>query len=98
MMNIVTLEEVKAHARIDESAEDDILMLYAESAEETVLNLCNRTLEDLYDEYEKIPAAIRHAVLMLIAHSYNQRQPATMQNLYTVPYTLEALIKPYMIL
>lgn len=97
-MNILTLTEIKAHTRIDENTEDAVLELYGESAEELVLNLCNRTLESLYEEYGKIPSSIKHACLMLVAHSYNNRQPASMQTLDTVPYTLDALIKPYMIL
>lgn len=98
MMQIVTLAEIKAHARIDESTEDTILTTYGESAEELVLNLCNRTLDSIIEEYGNVPVNIKHAVLMLVAHSYSQRQPASLQNLYTVPYTLDALIKPYMIL
>ena len=95
-MNIVTLEDIRLHTRIDSTAEDDILTLYADSAEATVLNLMERTIEDLYDEYGEIPAPIKHAVLMLVDHSYAQRSPASIQNLYSVPYTLDALIKPYM--
>lgn len=97
-MMIVTLEEIKAHTRIDENTEDSVLELYGGSAEETVLGMCNRSLESLYEEYGKVPDNIKHAVLMLAAWSYTQRQPASMQNLYAIPYTFDALVKPYMIL
>lgn len=97
-MNIITLDEIKQHCRIDENYEDDLLILYGESAEELVLNLCERSLDNLVETYGKIPANIKQACLMLVAHSANRREPVSMQNLYSVPYTLEALIKPYMIL
>lgn len=97
-MNIVTLTEIKAQTRIEGSAEDTYLSLLGDSAEATVLNILNRTLEDLYDTYGTIPVPIKHAVLMLVSHSYTMREPASIQNLYTVPYTLDALVKPYMIL
>lgn len=97
-MRIITLEEIKAHCRIEEDYEDSMLELYGESAEELVLQLCERTLDDIVETYGGIPANIKHACLMLTAHSANRREPASMSNLYTVPYTLEALIKPYMIL
>ena len=42
MMKYLTLEYIKAHSRIDELREElgetDLVTLYAESAEETVLN------------------------------------------------------------
>lgn len=102
MMQIINLEYIKAHSRIDEIREEtfeqDLLELYGESAEATILNMLNRTLESIYEEYGDIPAPIKHACLFLVDHSYSQRSPVTMNNLYTVPYTLDALIKPYMIL
>lgn len=97
-MNIITIANLKKHARIDDDVEDDMLELYAESAEDLVLNLLNRDIESLYEEYGKIPKAIEHACLILAAHSFSNREPASIQNLYNVPYTLDALIKPYMIL
>lgn len=102
MMQIISIEYIKAHSRIDDirndEFENELLELYGESAEKTVLNLLNRSIESLYEEYGKIPAPIMHACLFLVDHSYSQRSPVTMNNLYTVPYTLDALIKPYMIL
>lgn len=102
MMQIISLDYIKAHSRIDEIRtslhEDDLITLYAESAEATVLNWLNRTLEDIIDEYGAVPAPIQHACLFLVDHSYSQRSPVSMNNLYTVPYTVDALLKPYMIL
>ena len=98
MMQILTLEDIKKHTRIDDDLDDELLEIYGESAEELVLQLCNRTIESLYEQYGRIPGNIRLACLMLTAHSFTHREPASIQNLYTVPYTLDALIKPYMIL
>lgn len=97
-MNIVTLAEIKAHTRIDGNVEDSILTIYGDSAEGMVLNLLGRDLESIAEEYGCIPTSIKHATLLLVAHSYTQREPASMQNLYQVPYSVDALLKPYMIL
>lgn len=97
-MNIVSIELIKAHCRIDSDIEDVLLELYAESAEETVLNYLNSSIESLYEKFGKIPNAIIQATLMLVEHSYTQRSPVSQTNLYTVPYTFDALVKPYMIL
>ena len=99
-MNILTLEQIKAQCRIDPEMtdEDQLRELYGAAAEETVLNYCNRSLESLYEEYGRIPAAITQGALMLVANSYKNREPASVANLYLVPYTFDALVKPYMIL
>ena len=102
MMKYITLEYIKSHSRIDELRENlretDLVTLYAESAEQTVLNYLNRSLEDLIDNYAEVPAPVMHATLMLVDLSYMQRSPISVQNLYTVPYTFDVLLKPYMIL
>ena len=102
MMKYLTLDYIKSHSRIDELHEDlgetDLVTLYAESAEETVLNYLNRSLEDLIDNYAEVPAPVMHATLMLVDLSYMQRSPISVQTLYTVPYTFDVLLKPYMIL
>ena len=33
---------------------------------------------------------------MLVAQSYQHREPMSPQNLYTVPYAFDLLLKPYM--
>lgn len=99
-MRILTLELIKAQCRIEPemTEEDALLKLYGNAAEETVLNYCNRSLESIYEEYGSIPAAITQGCLLLVANSYKNREPASMTNLYLVPYTFDALVKPYMIL
>ncbi len=99
-MNILTLDLIKQQCRIEPemTEEDSLLELYGNAAEETVLNYCNRTLESLYEEYGSIPTAITQGALLLVANSYKNREPASITNLYLVPYTFDALVKPYMIL
>ena len=99
-MSMLTLDLIKQQCRIEPemTEEDSLLELYGNAAEETVLNYCNRTLESLYEEYGSIPTAITQGALLLVANSYKNREPASITNLYLVPYTFDALVKPYMIL
>ena len=99
-MRILTLELIKAQCRIEPemTEEDALLELYGNAAEETVLNYCNRSLESIYEEYGSIPAAIVEGCLLLVANSYRYGEPASITNLYQVPYTFDAIVKPYMIL
>lgn len=97
-MRWLDLEYIKAHSRIDYDCEDDLLELYADSAEETVLNLLGRSFEDLVEECGEVPAPVKQAALMLVDLSYKERSPISPQQLYAVPYTVDVLIKPYMVL
>jgi len=95
MMQIVTLEEIKANSRIDYNDEDTLLEMYRQSAEETLKSILDRTWEDVIDEYGEIPTPIRHAVLMLVEHWHVHRGPIGPTALYNVPYTIDFLVKPY---
>lgn len=95
-MKWLTIDWIKQHSRIDFDCEDDLLELYGESAEQTVLNVCNRTMEGIADTYGKVPAPLYVAALMLVEVSYTQRAPITQQNMYTVPYAFDMMVKPYM--
>lgn len=98
MMRIITLEEIKRHGRIECDFENELIEEYGESAEETVLNLLNRSYEDLIEKYGKVPKPIWEACVMLAVYSYQHRVMSSGQRLYDVPYTFDAKIRPYMVL
>ena len=99
-MKWLTLEGIKAQCRIepDFHDEDDLLVEIGEGAEETVLNLCNRTYENLKEKYGKVPVSIVRASKLLVDIGYQYRSPVNTQQMYAVPYTFDLLIKPYMLL
>lgn len=91
---------LKMHSRIDYDCEDALLELYGNAAEETVMNILGRDYDDIKatfgTEEADIPAAIIQASLILVDTSYTQRTAVSPQNLYTVPYGFDTLVKPYM--
>ena len=99
-MKWLKIDYIKQHSRIDYDCEDGLLELYGESAEETVLNVINRTYDEVVAKFgtedKPIPAALIHASLLLVEVSYPQRGPISQQNMYTVPYAFDMLVKPYM--
>ena len=98
-MKYLTFEQIKAQLRLDDEQaelEKDLLEDYGEAAEDTVLNICNRTLEDIFEQYGKVPAPLRRATLLLVDNSYKERSPISPQNMSSVPYAFDLLIKPYM--
>jgi uncharacterized phage protein (predicted DNA packaging) len=97
-MKWLTLDKIKQQCRIEQNFhdEDEILELYGESAEEALMAVLNRTYEDLFEEYGRVPMPVVHASLMLVDMSYQYRSPVSAQNMGLVPYTFDLLIKPYM--
>lgn len=95
-MNWLDLPTIKEHLRITEDYEDEMLKIYGDSAEETVLNYLGYSYEELLEKYTTVPTPIKHATLMLVDVSYQQRSPIATTNMYLVPYTFDTLVKPYM--
>ena len=95
-MKWLTLEWIKKHSRIDFDCEDDLLELYGESAEDTVLNVIARSYTEVIEHYGEVPKPLFVAALMLVEVSYTQRAPITPQNMYTVLYSFDMMLKPYM--
>ena len=91
-MKFLTFDMIKAQLRLDDEQaklEYDLLNDYGEAAEDAVLNICHRTITDIFEQYGMVPKALVQAGLMLVAQSYQHREPASPQNLYAVPYAFD---------
>ena len=95
-MKWLTLEWIKKHSRIDFDCEDALLELYGEDAEETVLNLINRSYEEVMELWGSVPKPLYVAALQLVEVDYNHRSPDSVNNLYAVKYSFDMKVKPYM--
>ena len=97
-MNIITTSDIIDNARLNSEQiahESQMLTLIGDTAEQTVLNLIDRSYYSLLDEFGTIPPPIKTACIMLATHLYEQRTPLSAVNLSTVPYTIDCLLKPY---
>lgn len=110
-LQVVTLDELKQQMRVEESYEDALITNYGKAAERYVIGDTRRTLSELntigYEEsqgavpasdpgVEYFPPMLKVAILMLAANLYRNREPvATGVTPAAIPYTLEAMIKPY---
>lgn len=95
---ILSLNLVKKHVRSDDfSEDDDYLCSLTEAAEQFVIRDTNRTFDELVSMSEDgdFPKTLQQAVLMLVGHWYNQREAVAGVTMTEVPYTIQALIKPY---
>jgi hypothetical protein len=96
-MKWLTLDWIRKHSRLLQDVEEnDLLELYGEDAEETVLNLINRSYTEVVEIWGEVPKPLWVAALMLVEVDYNHRSPESMNNMYAVKYAFEAKIKPYM--
>lgn len=97
IMAVVDLALFKKHVRADDFADDDAYLEYLlETAEAAVIRATNRTQEELEQMGGgEIPAPIKHAIMLIGAHWYNQRESVSTVQMHAVPDSLQALIKPY---
>lgn len=98
-MRYLTFEQIKAQLRLDDVQADmerDLLEMYGEAAEETVLDVIRRSLIDVILTYGGIPKRLVQATLLLVGQSYQHREPASPQNMSIVPYSFDLLLKPMM--
>ncbi len=94
-MEIVSLEQIKTNSRIDGNEEDGIVEQIGETAETLVQAIMERPWEDLQQEFGTVPAPVVRAVLCLADHLYTHRAAVSGTALYAVPYTIDAMLKPY---
>lgn len=87
----------KKHVRADDFAEDDeYLVQLLDTAADAVIKATNRTHDELIKMGDgALPRPILHAILMLGAHWYNQRESVSTVQMHSVPDALTSLIKPF---
>ena len=96
-MSVVNIALLKKHVRADDFSDDDTYLQHLlNAAEQYVFDATNRTkAEILALGGGEIPVTLQQAVLLIAGHWYNQREAVSGVQMAEVPYTLQALIKPF---
>ncbi len=96
-MAVVDFALFKAHVKADDFADDDLYLQHLlKTAEKHVIRATRRTVAELTQMGDgEFPAELQHAILMIGAHWYNQRESDAAVQMYQVPDSLSALIKPF---
>lgn len=103
---IPTLEQVKAQCRIDadDDTENDLLKIYIGAAFKTVENYLNRPLSEMAPAEDAPPTMlqvtddIRLAMLLVIAHWYENREPVISATVVReLPLSYRSLLSSYRI-
>lgn len=97
-----TIEKLRAQCRIDidDTTEDESLMLYYGAARRKAENFINRNLyEDEVPETDLdglvIADDILLALMLLVGHWFNSREEASDVNKMSIPFGFTSLLEPY---
>jgi len=85
----VTIEEVKAHLRIQYDEEDDYLERLIKQAQGAAEDFCRVLFED------DPPEPVRLAVLLMVSHYYENRDNPDKHVYLTMRMAFENLLYPY---
>lgn len=100
-MATVDLALLKKHVNADDfTADDTYLQHLLDAAEAHVIGMTNRTAAELMvpgssEGTAVLPVQLQQAVIMLAGHWYNQREAVSGVQMTEVPYSLQALVKPF---
>lgn len=96
-MATTKLELLKKHVRADDFSDDDQYLAHLlDAAEQYVTTTTNRTSDELLElGGGQMPAPLQQAIMLIAGHWYNQREAVSGVQMAEVPYTLQALVKPY---
>lgn len=88
------LDIIKKHLNLDDDfvADDEYLKQLAEVAENAVSIHIDRDFLELEDEEGNLPPALQHALLLLIANYYNNRESVTNVSANNIPFSYNYLL------
>jgi uncharacterized phage protein (predicted DNA packaging) len=88
--DLLPIELIRKHLRLDYEDEDDLIALYAESALAWALWFCDNPKLLEVDDF---PASFKAALLLLIGHSYANREAVVIGTITAeVPMAVESLL------
>lgn len=100
--NLCTLEEVKAHIRVDSDDEDELIETYIRASSAAICRKLVGVKIHSDDEEEEVFPDIKLACMTLVAEFYRYREgdnPNKINDLYAskyLPYGVEQLIAPFL--
>ena len=86
---MVTLEEAKAHLRVDFDDDNSAIEKMLESAVDHLSSI------DVDMTADPLPPALNQAVLLLVGHFYMNREATTAEQIRFTPLGVDRLIAPY---
>lgn len=94
MSKYVELDYLKAHTYVDDNSDDTELQNCLDAAEEHTEKTLQTSLET-YVTDGQLRADLKHAIVILAATFYANREAVAYGNPQPVPFSYSMLIKPY---
>ncbi len=96
-MAVLTLDEIKAHLRLDGSEEDAHLTLLNEAAQDYATQYINRAIPWHAETgtVEPVPASVKAAILLTIGDLYENREGQFVGTIRSDNPTVLRLLNPY---
>ena len=91
----INADDIKKHLNIDYDEDDGYLTQLVEAAESAIERFIQQPLEKLEDENGDIPAALKHAVRLMVGGFYANREPVAFATATEIPFGLMFLIMQY---
>lgn len=91
----IEADDIKKHLNIDYDEDDGYLTQLVEAAESAIERFIQQPLEKLEDENGDIPAALKHAVRLMVGGFYANREPVAFATATEIPFGLMFLIMQY---
>ena len=101
MKMYIDAEDIKKHLNIDYDEDDGYLTQLVEAAESAIERFIQQPLEQLedengdMDENGDIPAALKHAVRLMVGGFYANREPVAFATATEIPFGLMFLVMQY---
>lgn len=91
----IDADDIKKHLNIDYDEDNGYLTQLVEAAESAIERFIQQPLEKLEDENGDIPAALKHAVRLMVGGFYANREPVAFATATEIPFGLMFLIMQY---
>lgn len=91
----IDADDIKKHLNIDYDEDDGYLTQLVEAAESAIERFIQQPLEQLEDENGDIPAALKHAVRLMVGGFYANREPVAFATATEIPFGLMFLVMQY---
>lgn len=93
----VSVDELKFQVNLarEYRDEDEHLLELLEVAEMSIEKHIQQPLTVFVDESGKLNPMLRHAIRILVAHFYVNREPVAYGQPHIIPYTIEYLLQPF---
>lgn len=92
----VTIEDIKKHLNVDYEGEDTYLSDLIETAQTSVETYICQPLETFVKDGRLNPM-LKHAIRVIAANFYANRESVAFAQARPVPYTLDYLLRPFIL-